>query len=105
MGGTRQSGAMSSMMMPMLGNGGRALQRVRRSFCLFLHPPPSTVAEVCLQRFKGNWLVFIGEWRGCTATSAFFDELEVHWEVLMKVELPQWPMMDDGAWVMRRRLP
>eukprot|EP00927_Polykrikos_kofoidii_P026394 TRINITY_DN23506_c0_g2_i1.p1 TRINITY_DN23506_c0_g2~~TRINITY_DN23506_c0_g2_i1.p1 ORF type:complete len:562 (+),score=63.88 TRINITY_DN23506_c0_g2_i1:150-1688(+) len=69
----------------------------------FPPPSPSTVAEVCLQRFRGNWTAFIGEWRGCTGTVAFFDSLERDWDVQCKLEIPRWPMMDDRVYLLRRR--
>lgn len=72
-------------------------------FLSFPPPPPSTVAEAALRRFRGDWLVFLGEWRGCTATAAFFDELDAGWELRRNLKLPRWPMMDDRAYVLRRR--
>jgi len=72
-------------------------------FLSFPPPPPSAVAEAALGRFNGSWLVFLGEWRGCTATAAFFDQLEVSWELLERISLPRWPMMDDYIYVLRRR--
>lgn len=69
----------------------------------FPPPPPSTVAEACLQRFGGRWVAFLGEWRGCTGTAAFFDALERDWDVHQKLEIPRWPMMDDCLYLLRRR--
>lgn len=77
--------------------------RIPVLFLSFPPPPPSTVAEAALKRFRGDWLVFLGEWRGCTATAAFFDELDAAWELRRDLQLPRWPMMDDRAYVLRRR--
>merc|ERR1712187_312950 len=68
----------------------------------FPPPHPSMVAEEALRRFNGEWLIFIGEWRGCTATAAFFNTLDMEWVVRHSVELPHWPMMDDHAYVLQR---
>eukprot|EP00930_Biecheleria_cincta_P010214 TRINITY_DN11220_c1_g1_i1.p1 TRINITY_DN11220_c1_g1~~TRINITY_DN11220_c1_g1_i1.p1 ORF type:complete len:725 (-),score=125.99 TRINITY_DN11220_c1_g1_i1:5-2179(-) len=72
-------------------------------FLSFPPPPPSTVAEVAVRRFDGDWLIFCGEWRGCTGSAAFFDELDCSWDVCKEMTLPRWPMMDDKAVLLRRR--
>ncbi|CAK8985359.1 unnamed protein product [Durusdinium trenchii] len=61
----------------------------------FPPPPPSEVAEAALRRFGGRWVLFIGEWRGCTGSKAFFDRLEAEWRLLGTFEVPRWPMMED----------
>lgn len=63
----------------------------------FPPPPPSEVAEAALRRFQGKWLLFLGEWRGCTGSSGFFNLLEAGWTVLETFEVPRWPMMEDTA--------
>eukprot|EP00435_Cladocopium_sp_Y103_P065212 s251_g27.t1 len=56
----------------------------------FPPPPPSEVAEAALRRFQGKWLLFLGEWRGCTGSSGFFNLLEAPcagWTVLETFEV------------------
>ncbi|CAE8595795.1 unnamed protein product, partial [Polarella glacialis] len=69
----------------------------------FPPPPPSSVAEATLRRFQGHWLLFVGEWRGCTGAPGFFDLLDAGWERVQTFELPRWPMMEDSAYLLRRR--
>ncbi|CAK8998792.1 Palmitoyltransferase [Durusdinium trenchii] len=68
----------------------------------FPPPPPSEVAEAALRRFGGRWVLFIGEWRGCTGSKAFFDRLEAEWRLLGTFEVPRWPMMEDKAYFLAR---
>ncbi|CAK0905281.1 unnamed protein product, partial [Prorocentrum cordatum] len=72
-------------------------------FLSFPPPPPSTVAEAALRRFVGDWVLFVGEWRGCTGSAAFFDALDAGWDIAREEVLPRWPMMDDKAVLLRRR--
>eukprot|EP00928_Gymnodinium_smaydae_P071208 TRINITY_DN54861_c0_g1_i1.p1 TRINITY_DN54861_c0_g1~~TRINITY_DN54861_c0_g1_i1.p1 ORF type:complete len:755 (+),score=132.09 TRINITY_DN54861_c0_g1_i1:164-2266(+) len=72
-------------------------------FLSFPPPPPSPVAEIALRRFGGEWLIFVGEWRGCTGSAAFFDALDAGWDICCEVELPRWPMMEDKAVLLRKR--
>ncbi|CAE7231076.1 Zdhhc20, partial [Symbiodinium natans] len=71
----------------------------------FPPPPPAEVAEAALRRFRGSWLLFIGEWRGCTGGSGFFDLLEAEWQKVRVFSLPQWPMMEDRVYLLRRQDP
>eukprot|EP00439_Symbiodinium_sp_Y106_P021351 s3156_g2.t1 len=69
----------------------------------FPPPPPAEVAEAALRRFRGSWLLFIGEWRGCTGGAGFFDLLEAEWQKMRVFSLPQWPMMEDRVYLLRRQ--
>jgi hypothetical protein len=47
-----------------------------------------------LRRWRGERVIYVGEWRCCTAGWAFHDLLERRWRKMLKIELPHWP----GIW-------
>lgn len=47
-----------------------------------------------LRRWRGERVVYIGEWRCCTAGWAFHDLLDRRWRKMVKLDLPHWP----GIW-------
>ena len=73
---------------------------------LFLCWPPynTPMAMACLKVYRGQQLVYIGEgeW-GCTGDKAFHRALAREWEVLERIELPQWPGIHDGLRIYRRK--
>lgn len=56
-----------------------------------------------IRRFDGSKLVYIGEWRGCTANEEFHAELEEKWEVVEEMVLQQWYCIHDCCWVLERK--
>lgn len=47
------------------------------------------------RRLGGKTLCLVGEYRACTATDEFFDELEEHWNETETVSIPQWKGLHD----------
>ena len=73
---------------------------------LFLCWPPydEPIAYNCLKKFKGKYLIYVGENRGgCTATDDFFDELESNWEKIETVCIPRWAGIHDTLKVYKRK--
>jgi len=57
----------------------------------------------CLSMYKGNRVVFVGEWSGCCADEKFFDLLEKEWEIETEIRIPQWPFIHDNLWSLVRK--
>lgn len=76
------------------------------AYTLMLCWPPydDPMAAECLDRWRGNRLVYIGEgpW-GCTADDAFFERLGRGFELEKRIEIPQWEGIHDDVTIYRRR--
>jgi hypothetical protein len=71
---------------------------------LLCWPPWATgVAAEALAAFKGEHVVYIGEWMGCNAEPNFFAWLAWYFECIDGAAIPQWYMRDDRVFVFRRR--
>lgn len=73
---------------------------------LFLCWPPykEPMAHDCLKNYKGDTLIYIGEFRGgCTADNKFFDLLEKEWELIEEQNIPQWETMHDYLSIYKRK--
>lgn len=84
--------------------GGVEAIREHADRTLFLcWPPPATpMAEDCLAAFRGDVVLYAGEWRGACGTLAFFDALEASFTLVEAVELPS-SAVQDALRVFRRR--
>jgi len=71
---------------------------------LFLSwPPMDTMAALCLKHYQGKRVVYIGEGDGgCTATSAFFEQLEAEWKEVAEHRIVQWWSIHDYITVYER---
>ena len=80
---------------------------------------PNTMALEALRAYRGDTLLYIGEWQGrtgvvsmlshrtaeCgqTAGAAFQARVQRDWDLVDSVPLPRWPGFADGLFVFRRR--
>lgn len=75
---------------------------------LFICWPPfdSLFASDCLKHYKGNNLIYVGEWDGgCTGDRLFFELLSEEWEeVENDVCIPRYEGLHDYFYHFRRRL-
>ena len=72
---------------------------------LMLSWPPydNPMAFKCLEEFKGDKLIYIGENRsGCTANEDFFDLLESKWKEKDVIHIPQWEGIHDYLFLFER---
>jgi len=89
--------------------GGRPL----RAWALFLSWPPHSPERVgleLLQRWPGEFLVYVGErggWdeEGLTGGRALLDAIRADWEPVRSWAIPRWPGYEDDLTVYRRRGP
>lgn len=72
---------------------------------LFLCWPPfmSPMAETALRRYTGQRVAYVGEWKGCTASPSFHDQLVDGWTQTSEVRLPNWPGIRDRLTVWERK--
>ena len=71
---------------------------------LFMSWPPvdSCMAEEALIAYAGNQVIYVGEWRGRTGTSAFHDRLERYWTRIQTLAIPSWPGFNDQLTIWER---
>lgn len=75
--------------------GGPMTLRDHGDRTLFLCWPLPWVSYRCLKNFKGDDLVFIGEFNECCGTDAFFWYLHFNWRVEHTIDIPQFEGMND----------
>jgi hypothetical protein len=68
-----------------------------RTLLLIWPPLDEPMAENALAHFSGSRVVYIGEWRGRTASAAFHDRLESEFRLERTIELPRWPGFTDSV--------
>jgi len=68
-------------------------------------PLNSPMAYNSLKAFKGNLLVWIGEYRGCCGNYAFFTELEENWKEVAHIDMPVWTEIHDMCLIFQRIVP
>ena len=65
-------------------------------------PPMHEAAERALLEFRGDQLVYIGEWNGCTATPEFHSLLGRGW-TSRRVSITSWDSIHDSLYLCERR--
>jgi hypothetical protein len=72
---------------------------------LFLCWPPwnSVMAHNALNYHRGNYVLYVGEWWGGSATPQFFEQLVSRFDAIEVVGIPQWFGRDDRLMIFRRR--
>ena len=67
-------------------------------------PPYDTPMAVdYLRRYKGNHVIYIGEFDGCNANDDFFGELSTCWQAIDTHDVPQWYGIHDVLEVYERK--
>lgn len=72
---------------------------------LFLCWPPhkTSMAYECLKKFKGDTVIYVGEFGGCTADDKFHRKLERDFITVETIRLPKWPAMHDYCFIYTRK--
>lgn len=75
---------------------------------LLVWPPLASLKEPCmafdaLQHWKGSQLVYVGEWRGRTASPQFHDAVESRFKKTLELPLPRWEGFFDSLFVFQSR--
>lgn len=78
-----------------------AAQHPKRTLLLIWPPLGDPMALDALRAYQGRTVIYIGEWRGCTAEGGFHDELGL-WERVRVLNIPQWEGSRDKLYVFRR---
>lgn len=71
---------------------------------LFLCWPPyqEKMAAKALKIFKGEYVIYVGEFGGCTADVSFHNLLERKFSKIESIPLPKWPGIHDYCYIYRR---
>jgi hypothetical protein len=75
-------------------------------YTLFLCWPPynQPLALNCLNSFRGNRFIYVGEdWGGCTGCDTFHEVLNEEWEETKRVHIPKWSGLRDSLKVYNRK--
>jgi hypothetical protein len=77
---------------------------------LFLCWPPwqNSLASAALRRYRGQWLIFVGEFPTpgrplVTGDEAFFQMVLTEWHLLTSIAIPCWELCSDRLWIFQRR--
>ena len=64
------------------------------------------MAYDCVKTYKGRYLIYVGEgWGGCTGDDKFHELLKDKWNLLDRINIPQWDGIHDFMYVYRRKRP
>lgn len=86
----------------LVGNHLNVMKHPERSLMLCWPPYSTDMAAMALRRYKGNVVIYIGEYAGgCNGDEAFHEMLE-SWEEKEVISLPQWPGIHDSLFVYYR---
>ncbi|EDQ88739.1 uncharacterized protein MONBRDRAFT_8776 [Monosiga brevicollis MX1] len=73
---------------------------------LLVYPPDSDMAQRALDRYKGRYLIYVGEARGgVNANEEFFDTLEADWDCVHRENLAPFSRCYERLYVFRRAVP
>lgn len=75
-----------------------------RTLFLCMPPPDDPMAQNCLKLYTGSVLLYVGEWRGNTATREFEAALLAKWSLKKQIPLPNWGS-DANVLMVWHRLP
>lgn len=83
----------------------KVLVDIPSTHTLMLCWPPLdfSMAYDYLKSYTGDKVIYIGEWRACTACDAFHDLLDKRWQRIECVEIPQYAGINDWMWVYKRK--
>ena len=85
------------------GDERRASDHPDKALLLCWPPWAAGVASRALAAYRGEHVVYVGEWMGYNAEPDFFASLAWFFECIDSVDIPQWCMRDDRLLVFRRR--
>jgi len=91
---------------PVRQGGARHLASHQDRTLLMVWPPLAGREESCmayeaLQFWRGSQLVYVGEWRGRTASPQFHDHLEANFKKTLELPLPRWAGFSDSLFILR----
>jgi len=86
-----------------IGGPEKASEHSDRTLFLCWPPYDDEMAERALLAYRGERLVYIGEWcGGCCANDRFFDLIETGWRLVREVRIPQWWGLHDSVFMYER---
>jgi hypothetical protein len=81
-----------------------SLNRHRGRTLLLVYPPPGPLAKRCLDVYRGETVLYVGEGRqGCNGDGQFFDAIEADYHVEKIVQLEPFPGGSERLYVLKRK--
>ncbi len=76
----------------------------KRTLLLCWPPHANQMAEMCVEKYRGDTIAYVGEQTSRSmATDAFFDLLHERFECVEGVDLPRWPECYDDLTIWKRK--
>ena len=80
------------------------LRRHRNRALLLCWPPyEEPLGELCLDYFKGEHFIYVGDFYRSCANKTFFSRLKAEFEVIEECAIPRWSGLKDSLTIWRRR--
>jgi hypothetical protein len=86
-----------------VGDERQAAAAEGRALLLCWPPWAAPMAAAALAAFRGDVVIYIGEWMGGSAEPGFFAALAAGFEAIDAVDIPRWHARSDRLTVFRRR--
>ena len=74
-----------------------------RALLMIWPPYGKDAASRALNAYRGDTLIYVGEYRGCTGDEDFHNALDAGWTLIREVAIPRWPGMNDSLTLYRRK--
>lgn len=84
------------------GGPGKAALHSNRTLFLCWPPYAKPFAADCLDRYRGDRVIYVGERGGCTGDRRFHHMLDKDWVEKADYAIPQWQRLHDKVWIYRR---
>jgi hypothetical protein len=88
-----------------VGGPEAAARHPDRALLLCWPPYGSPMARDALACYRGDAVIYVGEWPGGCAESGFFARLAAEFDAVDGCTIPQWFARSDSLTVFRRRAP
>jgi hypothetical protein len=85
------------------GGPKKLTQHADRTLFLCWPPYDNQMAVECLKHYRGQRLLYVGEWDGACATPRFFEQIEKEWHEVAQEIIPGWPIARDYLWLFERK--
>jgi hypothetical protein len=80
-----------------------SLNQHRGRTLLLVYPPPGSLAKSCLDAYRGEVVLYVGEGRqGCNGDSNFFDTVEANYSIETILPLEPFPGGYEKLYVLKR---
>jgi hypothetical protein len=91
---------------PVIRSGVQVVRKTATSSLFLCFPPPEdTMAFEAVKLYSGQYVIHVGEWEGFTGSAEFEKYLYSNFQLLERVELPNWQDTSYDLTVWQRKTP